>query len=567
MDANDAASLANRSAAYLNTSHYVKALHDAQRCQQLEPANSMGYLRQAAVFLAQKKYQEAMVPLKDGLAAVVGARSREVSTGDDDDHHHHQEALEHALVGAQRALALQTFPTAAQSALYTMAAHQAAQWRVAQAEQALTDVLKDLHEKKANALQASAVANKARLLEELQNLPQGQGDEDRNLWDVVFLFVLDTTGRGVVPSQNVMQLFGRDLDKKEALHNILLAQQQQQQQQQQKQQQKQPAGNSSGSNEEHLDLTADTFATVMQQFATDAQSTPLTLVTMMVQESTTTTNAPPQQPDLSPHEAKERRMRSFFSILEQYDGEENTVSFLELACGIYAYAHAHFGGDPSLLSHTKLLLMMDPNDTRRLNYAQFGKLLLSLASTWNEPLDDVVDDLLVAFTSTEEGTKISDELLQDIIATSGDAGEESSLPASVDALTYARTKKLFDLFDVDGDGSIDFAELLKGLRRYQQASSQTASQTLDGSFKGAANMNAEKIAVMIMGHDEDHNQTVSYSRQRCAIFISCDLWVCLLLIVLTVLVFLLAQTVGSRRICRGHGRLFQSSGNGFAPID
>mmetsp|Transcript_18560 Transcript_18560/g.30764 ORF Transcript_18560/g.30764 Transcript_18560/m.30764 type:complete len:170 (-) Transcript_18560:130-639(-) len=78
-------------------------------------------------------------------------------------------------------------------------------------------------------------------------------------------------------------------------------------------------------------------------------------------------------------------------------------------------------------------------------------------------------------------------------------------PSSVDALTYARTKQLFDLFDVDGDGSIDFAELIKGLRRYQNASS------LDGSSKtgGAANnMQAEKIALMIMGHDEDHNQTL-----------------------------------------------------------
>ena len=53
------------------------------------------------------------------------------------------------------------------------------------------------------------------------------------------------------------------------------------------------------------------------------------------------------------------------------------------------------------------------------------------------------------------------------------------------------------MWDTNGDGTIDFQELLHGLPRYQK--SAMGSVTL---------ADAERDALMIMGHDEDNNQAL-----------------------------------------------------------
>jgi len=463
LDPNDVTNVANRSAAYRRAgpNYYNKAVADAERCVSLEPSNSVGYLRLADVLLAQQKYQDAIKVLREGLSKsntdpMGGLNADEKTKG----------ALEHALLGVQRAMVLQ-YP-ASKVAVKMTAAHNASQWRKTEAAHAPTPAMKTIHQQKCQRLAAAARANQKLLLEKIE----APMDNSRDLWDTLFHFVLDFNGHGEIYCKDLKQLLP---SQKDTLDNILMQ---------------------TGSGKDNDSLDADEFANIMQQFTGPPQK----LAASMVQASMAAEGTPAPQRFSN---TTELRKASLFSILDQ-DGSD-TVSFYEMACGIYAWANVNLQ-DSSLLPNTRLLLLTEPNDTRRLDYHQFGKLMLSLSSTWNESLDDVIDDLVVAFAdpdSNDNGKIISDELLQEITATVGDG------PDGIDALTYARTRQLFSFFDVDGDGSIDFSELLKGLRKFQQASTHAGTpQSLDGSFKGTANMEAERIALKIFSHDDDYNQTL-----------------------------------------------------------
>ena len=67
----------------------------------------------------------------------------------------------------------------------------------------------------------------------------------------------------------------------------------------------------------------------------------------------------------------------------------------------------------------------------------------------------------------------------------------------LDALSYGRTRRLFDLWDCNGDGTIDFEELFAGLHRYQTAANSSA---------GADEV--EEIAQALMTQDVDGDQAL-----------------------------------------------------------
>lgn len=67
----------------------------------------------------------------------------------------------------------------------------------------------------------------------------------------------------------------------------------------------------------------------------------------------------------------------------------------------------------------------------------------------------------------------------------------------MDALSYGRTRRLFDLWDCNGDGTIDFEELFAGLQRYQTAADSSA---------GADEV--EEIVQALMAQDVDGDQAL-----------------------------------------------------------
>lgn len=191
------------------------------------------------------------------------------------------------------------------------------------------------------------------------------------------------------------------------------------------------------------------------------------------------------------------RMMSLFVLFDK-DGD-STVDFKEVACGLY---HLTKSMEESAKATTGLLLMMDKDDKRVLGYEQFAKLILAIAAAANSSFDEVADDLTLALTS--EDAELDAEVLRELtIADEAYAQardrerEEKEHKKVMDALSYRRTTRLFDLWDANGDGTIDFEELVTGLRRYQQACN--GEQTAE---------DVEKAAMALMSEDANGDQSL-----------------------------------------------------------
>ena len=142
-----------------------------------------------------------------------------------------------------------------------------------------------------------------------------------------------------------------------------------------------------------------------------------------------------------------------------------------------------------------LLLMMDKKESRTLTYEQFGRLIMAIVAAANSTFDEIADDLTVALLSHD--TISEDDLATLMVAdalyetATDDNGKRKDL-SIVDSLSYCRLKKLFDLWDVDGDGDITLSELTDGLQKFQNAAG------LEGD--------AKREASELLGFDEDGDQ-------------------------------------------------------------
>jgi Ca2+-binding EF-hand superfamily protein len=188
------------------------------------------------------------------------------------------------------------------------------------------------------------------------------------------------------------------------------------------------------------------------------------------------------------------RMMALFVMFDK--DADSTVDFKEVAIGLYKLSN---NMKDSAKNAAALLLMMDENDERVLTYETFAKLIVSVAAASNLTFDELADQLTLALTDKSE---LSEELMNEIIMVEENLekiqqaqAEESQRKKTMDALSYSKTLKLFELWDADGDGTIDFQELLRGIRKYLKASNLSSTE-------------AEKDALMIMGHDKDSNQAL-----------------------------------------------------------
>jgi hypothetical protein len=155
----------------------------------------------------------------------------------------------------------------------------------------------------------------------------------------------------------------------------------------------------------------------------------------------------------------------------------------------------------SLKTAMDILLAMDPKDTRVLDYEQFTRLILSMvAASPGQSLDEVADALTLQLSLP---TPISPDDLQalfmadDVYTHCRDALEEAKERGEVfSALQYDKTRRLFDLWDANNDGYIDFQELLLGMRKFQ--GTLAVADSLDES--------KDQATFVMVGFDEDSNQ-------------------------------------------------------------
>ena len=192
------------------------------------------------------------------------------------------------------------------------------------------------------------------------------------------------------------------------------------------------------------------------------------------------------------------RMQHLFILFDK--DSDATVDFKEVALGLYPLTK-NIG--EAAKKAAGLLLMVDRNDQRELSYEQFARLILAVAAAFGMTFDELADQLTYELAQPT-GPSIDSSAMEEIIVVEEaytkafeERKEQDQRKKTIDALSYTRTQKLFQLWDENDDGTIDFSELLHGLRRYQKA--------VMGNTSLAA---AERDALMIMGHDDDHNQTL-----------------------------------------------------------
>jgi Ca2+-binding EF-hand superfamily protein len=165
----------------------------------------------------------------------------------------------------------------------------------------------------------------------------------------------------------------------------------------------------------------------------------------------------------------DKRMMELFKLFSQ--NGSRTLPFWEVATGLYPVT---LEMEESVRVTMSLLLMMDKDDIRTLNYEQFGRLIMAIVAAAGTTFENISDDLMIALTRNDT---ISAEALRDLlvdkeskkIAKEMDK-ERKKDEGKINALQYARLQKLFDLWDIDGDGDITPAELFVGLKKFQDAS-------------------------------------------------------------------------------------------------
>lgn len=192
------------------------------------------------------------------------------------------------------------------------------------------------------------------------------------------------------------------------------------------------------------------------------------------------------------------RMQHLFVLFDK--DSDATVDFKEVALGLYPLTK-NMG--EAAKNAAGLLLMVDKDDQRQLTYEQFARLILAVGAAFCMSFDDLADQLTFELAK-QTGTSVDESIMNEIMVAeeayakvSGQRREKDQRKKTLDALLYNRTQKLFELWDTNHDGYIDFAELLSGLRRFHKAAMGSASLA-----------DAERDALMLMGYDDDHNQSL-----------------------------------------------------------
>jgi Ca2+-binding EF-hand superfamily protein len=162
------------------------------------------------------------------------------------------------------------------------------------------------------------------------------------------------------------------------------------------------------------------------------------------------------------------RLKELFNLFDK-DGTHE-LSFMEVAVGLYRLTH---NMEESTRTTMGLLFMIDKDDKRKLDYAQFGRLVMAVVAASTSSFEDVVNDLVFALTTDDT---IPEADLQSLyIADSMYAGavemthKTEKVHRITDPVSYSRIQKLFDLWDVDNTNHISRGALSKGLQHYHEA--------------------------------------------------------------------------------------------------
>ena len=173
--------------------------------------------------------------------------------------------------------------------------------------------------------------------------------------------------------------------------------------------------------------------------------------------------------------ADERMARLFRLFGATGKLEAATLGFKETAIGLAKLTGVGLG--EAERAAVSAMLMYGDAEERTLTFPEFTKLVLKIiaASPGEMSFNEIADAMLefeaetLALTTSElEELDRYEKDFAKRIEDENAAREEADIS---DALKYTRLLRLFELWDVDRDGKIDFGELVLGLRRFQQTTS------------------------------------------------------------------------------------------------
>ena len=124
-------------------------------------------------------------------------------------------------------------------------------------------------------------------------------------------------------------------------------------------------------------------------------------------------------------------------------------------------------------------------DQRMLDYPQFSSLLLNVVAAGSLNFHDVANSMTLAFCKDDVTTvDMSDLFVSE--STYHKAVEQNDIAGTnerdvLDALQYGRLNRLFDLWDLDHSGELDFSEFVLGMRKFHEA--KEVDQTLEESVE------------------------------------------------------------------------------------
>lgn len=213
------------------------------------------------------------------------------------------------------------------------------------------------------------------------------------------------------------------------------------------------------------------------------------------------------------------RMKTLFELFAK-DGD--TVSFKEVACGLYLLTNDI---EESAKQATNLLLMLDKDDKRVLGYPEFTKLILAIAATTGQSFSHLANELTMAFLMYSDcemenevlkALTLADEHYVQVREKEKSINEQrkddtGNTSVKMDALSYQRSLRLFDLWDINDDGGIDFDELFEGLLRYHNAAK-------DGKTEEEVRVAAHAL----MTADIDGNDMLDREEFACAMIAYAD---------------------------------------------
>mmetsp|Transcript_18706 Transcript_18706/g.37956 ORF Transcript_18706/g.37956 Transcript_18706/m.37956 type:complete len:441 (-) Transcript_18706:109-1431(-) len=178
-------------------------------------------------------------------------------------------------------------------------------------------------------------------------------------------------------------------------------------------------------------------------------------------------------PDFVPTELEtpvfEDRIDSLFMLFDtngdgQLDKKEVSAGFVKMTDRL---------DEPTKIAWSALLLVTEENENA-LNYQEFVELLLNMAATAKMEFNGFADLATLSLCRPKEN--VAENLsylfmgndLKKALAEMEQVKKDTGI-GTVDVVQYGRMQRLFRLWDLDRDGTIDLSEMLLGMRKFQEA--------------------------------------------------------------------------------------------------